>query len=54
MMDKHIVPLQGSIKIKVPAGTFLRAIYPNMTLWQKALIRVFLLLERIKEARRPW
>ena len=54
MMNKRIVPLQGSIEIKVPTGTFLRAIYPNMALWQKALIKTFLLLERIKEAKRPW
>lgn len=41
-----IVPLKGSIRITT--GMVLRAMYPKVPMWQKALIRLYLLCERIQ------
>jgi hypothetical protein len=44
--EQKIVPLSGTINIST--GILLRAIYPNMSMWQRGIIKLFLLLEKIK------
>jgi hypothetical protein len=39
------VPLECSIKITT--GMILRSMYPNLNLWQKALVNIYTALERL-------